>query len=146
MPMAENHVDKIAELERECFSSPWSAEALREELSNSQAHFLCAECSGAVAGYIGVQEIVGEAYITNVAVFSAFRRKGIAQQLLLSAQDGAIARNCDFITLEVRKSNEAAIALYKKNGFDIVGERKNFYTAPSEDALIMTKNFRKEEL
>lgn len=146
LPMAEKHIVKIAELERECFSTPWSETALLEELSNPQAHFLCAVCNDTVAGYIGVQEIVGEAYITNIAVFSDFRRKGIADRLLLSAQMDATERECDFITLEVRKSNEAAISLYKKHGFAIAGERKKFYTAPSEDALIMTKNLRKEEL
>ena len=143
--MAGNHVAQIARLERECFSSPWSETALLEELSNPQAHFLCAVCDGVVAGYIGVQEIVGEAYITNIAVFSNFRRQGIGEKLLQSAQNGATERECVLITLEVRKSNVPAIALYEKYGFKTVGERKNFYVSPKEDALIMTKDLRKEE-
>lgn len=66
--MTEEYISGVASLERECFSHPWSEKSLREELDNDQAHFLCAVADGCVAGYIGVQEIVGEAYITNVAV------------------------------------------------------------------------------
>ncbi len=145
LPMTESHITQIAQLERECFSSPWSENALEQELSNPQAHFLCAVCDGIVAGYIGVHEIVGEAYITNIAVFSDYRRRGLGERLLQAAQNGAAERECEFITLEVRKSNGAAVSLYRKHGFDIAGERRNFYTAPVEDALIMTKNLRKEE-
>ena len=66
--MTEEYIGGVVLLERECFSHPWSEKSLREELDNDQAHFLCAVADGCVAGYIGVQEIVGEAYITNVAV------------------------------------------------------------------------------
>ena len=96
---------------------------------------------GCVAGYIGVQEIVGEAYITNVAVSEKFRRRGIAEKLLEEAERGAIKRGCVLITLEVRASNAPAKALYKKRGFKEVGTRKNFYSDPREDAEIMTKFF-----
>ena len=94
-----------------------------------------------IAGYIGVQEIVGEAYITNVAVSEKFRRRGIAEKLLEEAERGAIKRGCVLITLEVRASNDPAKALYKKRGFKEVGTRKNFYSDPCEDAEIMTKFF-----
>ena len=120
---------------------PWSEKSLREELDNDQAHFLCAVADGCVAGYIGVQEIVGEAYITNVAVSEKFRRRGIAEKLLEEAERGATKRGCVLITLEVRASNDPAKALYKKRGFKEVGTRKNFYSDPREDAEIMTKFF-----
>ena len=84
---------------------------------------------------------MGEAYITNIAVFPEYRRQGVAQKLLQKAIDGAKSRDCVFITLEVRKSNSNAIALYEKLDFKNVGERKNFYTNPTENAIIMTKNF-----
>ena len=74
--MTEEYIGGVVSLERECFSHPWSEKSLREELDNDQAHFLCAVADGCVAGYIGVQEIVGEAYITNVAVSEKFRRRG----------------------------------------------------------------------
>lgn len=139
--MEKVHIAEIAELEKICFSSPWSQNALAEELLNEQSHFLAAVANEKVLGYIGVQEIVGEAYITNIAVFPEYRRRGIAQALLQKAVDAAQNRNCAFITLEVRKSNCSAIALYEKLDFKNVGERKNFYTEPTENAIIMTKNF-----
>ena len=137
------HIPEIAVLERECFSSPWSENALSEELENPDSHFLVAEADG-VAGYIGVQEICGEAYITNVAVFGKYRKLGIGRALLRAASDDAKARNCEFITLEVRISNAPAISLYESEGFEKVGVRKNFYTCPDEDGAIYTKYFSKE--
>ena len=141
--MSREHIAAVAELEKECFSSPWSYEGLAEELSNPLSHFLVAvsEKHGELLGYIGVQEIVGEAYITNVAVSEKFRRRGIAEKLLEEAERGAIKRGCVLITLEVRASNAPAKALYKKRGFKEVGTRKNFYSDPREDAEIMTKFF-----
>jgi len=141
VPMNSTHIDALAGLEKQCFSSPWSAKSLAEELENPLAHFLAAELAGETAGYIGVQEIIGECYITSIAVAPDHRRKGIAQALISAAETGAKERGCDFITLEVRPSNKAAIALYEKNGYEAAGERKNFYTKPQEDALIMTKFF-----
>lgn len=138
--MKTEHIPFIAVLEKECFSSPWSENALSEELSNPDSHFLVAEC-GEVAGYIGVQEICGEAYITNVAVFEKFRKKGIGRMLLRAAAENAESRKCEFITLEVRVSNSAAISLYESEGFEKVGIRKNFYSSPVEDGAIYTKYF-----
>ncbi len=139
--MTEEYINGVASLERECFSRPWSEKSLREELDNTQAHFLCAVVGGCVVGYIGVQEIAGEAYITNVAVSEKFRRRGIAGRLLEEAERGARERGCALITLEVRASNASAKALYIKRGFKKVGTRKNFYSDPHEDAEIMTKLF-----
>lgn len=138
--MKAEHIARIAQLEKECFSTPWSENALSEELTNPDSHFLVAEC-GEIAGYIGVQEICGEAYITNVAVFEGFRKKGIGRTLLREAAEGASSRGCEFITLEVRTSNSAAIALYESEGFEKVGIRKNFYASPNEDGAIYTKYF-----
>lgn len=138
--MSIEHIGEIAELEKECFSSPWSENSLKEELNNPGSHFLVAVNNG-VLGYIGVQEICGEAYITNIAVFEKLRGNGTGRSLLKAAVDGAKSRNCEFITLEVRKSNTAAIKLYESEGFIKVGSRKNFYSEPPEDALLYTKYF-----
>lgn len=138
--MAEKHIAQIAELEVQCFSQPWSANALAEELNNENSHFLVA-LADEVAGYIGVQEICGEAYITNVAVFENYRKKGIGRELIRAACDGAKGRGCEFITLEVRQSNAAAIALYESEGFEVAGIRKNFYSNPTENGVIYTKYF-----
>lgn len=141
--MTAEHIPFIAQLEKECFAEPWSEASLTEELTNADSHFLVAEC-GEVSGYIGVQEICGEAYITNVAVFDNHRKKGIGRALLRAAANGAKSRGCEFITLEVRVSNTAAIALYESEDFERVGVRKNFYASPTEDGAIYTKYFSKE--
>lgn len=135
------HIPQIAKLEKECFSLPWSEKSLSEELENPDSHFICALEDETVLGYIGVQEICGEAYITNIAVFAEYRGRGAGRALLKNACDGAKKRNCEFITLEVRKSNEAAISLYVSEGFEQAGIRKNFYSDPTEDGIIYTKNF-----
>jgi ribosomal-protein-alanine N-acetyltransferase len=142
--MDENHISQIARIEEECFSLPWSETSLRQELENENAHFLTALIGEDVAGYIGVIEICGEADITNVAVDTRFRRFGIGEKLLKSAEEGAIERGCESITLEVRISNEAAISLYEKSGYEKVGIRKGFYEKPTEDALLMTEYFSKD--
>ncbi|MBO5230840.1 MAG: ribosomal protein S18-alanine N-acetyltransferase [Clostridia bacterium] len=140
--MRAEHIPEIARLEAECFSQPWSENALSEELKNENSHFLAA-VSDRVLGYIGVQEICGEAYITNVAVFGEYRKEGIGRKLLNEACSGAKERGCEFITLEVRESNSAAIALYESEGFEKAGVRKNFYSSPTENGIIYTKNFIK---
>lgn len=139
VPMGESHVCSIAALEKQCFSAPWSEDAVREELFNEAAHFLTAVSGEKVIGYIGVHEICDEAYIANVAVSPDYRRLGLGERLLERAEKGATERNCTFISLEVRTSNVPAIALYRKRGYNIAGERKNFYSNPAENGLIMTK-------
>ncbi len=141
VPMIAEHIGDIAALEKICFSEPWSEASLAGELTNSQAFFLVAVCGEGFAGYIGVLEICGEGYITNVAVHPRHRRRGVASGLIKAAAGGAKSRGCAFLTLEVRAGNAAAISLYSKLGFMPEGKRKNFYTAPVEDAVIMTLRF-----
>ena len=137
--MSKEDIPAVAGLERICFSSPWSKNALLEELHNPQAHFLVSETDGSVVGYIGALEICSECYITNICVLPEMRRRGIASALLNAAENGARERGCEFISLEVRVSNRAAIELYEKNGYNALGERKGFYASPVENAYIMTK-------
>ncbi|HBL41727.1 MAG TPA: ribosomal-protein-alanine N-acetyltransferase [Ruminococcaceae bacterium] len=141
VPMRAEQTEQIAEMEKICFSTPWSQQSLEEELTNPSAHFLVAEFEKQVVGYIGVLDICGEADITNVAVLPAYRRCTIADKLLTQAVKEARERKDEFITLEVRESNQGAIALYTKHGFESVGLRKNFYTKPTESAVLMTKRF-----
>lgn len=138
VPMNEEHISQIAEIEKQCFSAPWSENALSEELDNPNARFLAGVCNDKVIGYIGVHEICGEAYIANVAVREDYRRLTAGERLIEKAQKDAFERKCTFISLEVRKSNKPAVEMYLKQGYNIEGERKNFYTNPIEDALIMT--------
>ena len=138
VPMREQHLNAVAALETVCFAAPWTREGLAEELSNPKAHFLVAEADGETAGYIGVQEICGEGYVTNVAVLPQYRCRGIGARLVREAVCGAKERGCTFLSLEVRVGNEAAIRLYERLGFRVQGRRKNFYRDPTEDAYIYT--------
>lgn len=137
--MKLSHIAEIAEIERECFSSPWSENALKEELDNPNARFFVALDNGKTVGYIGVHSVLDENYIDNIAVAPKFRKKGIATALLAFLEAYVKTKNASFISLEVRKSNEEAIRLYERCSYKRVGERKRFYTLPTEDAIIMTK-------
>lgn len=136
--MTSSHIEEIAELEKECFSSPWSEDGLKSELNNNFARFFVALSDGNVAGYIGSHNVLGEVYITNVAVFGKFRRNGVGKALVEFLVDKMKSENSEFVTLEVRKSNLNAVSLYEKCGFQKVGERKDFYEKPREDAVLMT--------
>ena len=135
--MEQSHIPQLAQIERACFHAPWSEAALREELG--KGIFLVAlDAEGVPVGYVGCQTVLDEGYITNVAVSPDHRRRGIASLLLQALAHRAVAQGLAFVTLEVRVSNIPAIALYEKAGYVSVGQRKNFYRAPSEDALLMT--------
>ncbi len=143
-PMSDEDIADIAGIEKECFNSPWSEEGLRSELANEGAHFFTAKKDSKIAGYMGMHIVLDECYIANVAVSPDFRRQGIADALLDNAEKTAREKGCCFISLEVRVSNTPAISLYEKHGYVSIGERKNFYSAPIENALIMTKTFSEE--
>lgn len=141
VPLSENLLEDAAGLERLCFSHPWSKQALRDELQNSAAVYLAALFSGTFAGYAGMRHAAGEGYIDNIAVLPAFRRRGVATALLGRLEAFALAHRFAFLTLEVRPSNTAAVALYRKLGFATAGIRRRFYDDPMEDALLMTRTF-----
>ena len=144
VPMDRSHLAGVAALERLCFSQPWNEAMLAEELYNPTASFLVAEGeNGEVLGYAGLHVIVDEGYIDNVAVEPDARRHGVASALLdVFCRFGEV--NLAFLTLEVRASNQAAIALYEKHGFTQAGLRKNYYDKPREDAVLMTRYFEKQ--
>ena len=139
--MNEGHVKTVAELEKICFSDPWSENSVASELKNKLALWLVAEEEGRVAGYIGSQTCTDESDVMNVAVHPDFRRRGMAEALVnaLVAELKAIGSHC--LTLEVRVSNVPAVSLYEKLGFTEIGRRKNYYRNPKEDALIMRKEW-----
>lgn len=139
--MTEQTVEDVAAIEKACFSSPWSPDSLVEELSNPLAVFRTAELDGRIVGYVGMHHIIDEGYITNIAVLPEYRRQGIAGILMNSIFAYADENELKMVTLEVRESNEAALALYGGMGFKKAGMRKNFYILPAEDGIIMTKDF-----
>lgn len=142
--MTESHMKALAEIEQQCFHDPWSENALREELDNERNLFLVAEEQGNVLGYVGCQTVLDEGYITNVAVTPSARRRGIARALLQKLAEHAQIRGLAFVTLEVRQSNSAAIALYAGQGYERVGIRRGFYCDPREDAVLMTRYFNRK--
>lgn len=142
IPMTYDHVPQVAEIERQCFPDPWSERMLREHLDNQCAAALTALGEdGTVLGYAGLLVVLDEGYITNVAVRSAYRRQGIAADLLSVFDRFAEANHLAFLTLEVRSSNAPAIALYEKMGYRRAGLRKHYYEHPREDAVIMTREY-----
>lgn len=143
-PMKEEDVKGVAEVEKECFASPWSEQSLREELENENAHFFVADISGEIVGYMGTISVFGECSVTNIAVKEKCRGKGIASSLLERVIINSAFNEDEFITLEVRQSNTPAISLYEKYGFRKMGERKNFYRLPTEDAYIYNKYLKGE--
>lgn len=147
VPMNADHLEELEKLERICFARPWSRKMLAEELENQCAAFLVAQDSitQQVMGYAGLLVMADEGYITNVAVFPEFRRQGVAAKLIAVFENFARGNKLAFLTLEVRPSNTAAIALYKGFGFEEVGRRKNYYDLPKEDALILTKTYEEAE-
>ncbi len=145
VPMEEKHIPALAQLERLCFSQPWTENGLRSELGNRLAVFCVAEQNGQVLGYAGMHCVMGECYINNIAVFPQYRGSGIGTRLVQELIGQAIQRDGLFLTLEVRASNEQAVSLYQRLGFYKAGCRKNFYTAPTEDGLIMTKDLKQEK-
>ena len=142
VPMDRSHLPAVAALERLCFTTPWNEAMLEEELYNDTASFIVAQRDdGEVLGYAGLHVILDEGYIDNVAVRPEYRRQGVADRLLDVFCRFGQARLA-FLTLEVRPSNTAAVALYEKHGFTEAGRRKNYYENPTEDALLLTKEFK----
>jgi ribosomal-protein-alanine N-acetyltransferase len=140
--LMEKHLDDVARLEQVCFSQPWTRAQLQEELSNNLARvFVAVEDDGSVLGYGGLHYVLDEAEVTNIAVFPEARRKGAARMILDAMDSFCTAGGMAFLTLEVRVSNEAAIALYRGAGLQQVGLRKRFYSRPTEDALLLTKYY-----
>lgn len=135
----ERHFEALEALERICFSVPWTRQQLRCELPDERHEFLVAEQNETLLGYVGMMHVLDEGYISNVAVAPEARRKGVASALIREMIDRAKTLELAFLSLEVRVSNEPAIALYGGFGFEPVGRRKNYYEQPREDAIIMTK-------
>lgn len=145
IPIEQRHIKEIARLEEICFSEPWSEEGILEAYRLG-TKFFAAEADKKLIGYIGIKAVIDEGYITNIAVFPRFRRRGVAKALLNKVFEFAKEKGLSFVSLEVRPSNTEAVSLYEKTGFREEGRRKNFYRLPLEDALIMTKRFSYEDI
>ena len=135
--LTEKTLDGVAELEKACFSQPWSRSSL--ELLTKEGIGVGMVCSkdGHVCAYGGMIVAVDEGQITNIATHPDYRRQGYGRAVVEALVKYAKMNGLDSISLEVRESNRAAIELYAKQGFKVEGKRKDFYTKPTENALIM---------
>lgn len=138
-----NDIGNISKIESECFSEPWSENAIREFISHNENTILCAYSDNELCGYVSETKVLDEIQIANVAVSQKFRRCGIASLLIETLINKCYSQNIALMTLEVRKSNTPAIKLYEKYNFRPEGIRKNYYRNPTEDAIIMNRNFNK---
>lgn len=131
---------ELARLEAACFAHPRSEAALLGEIGQPERYLLVtAKQAGELLGYAGLEYVLDEGYLTDVAVFPAVRRRGVGRSLLLELERRGRELGLSFLTLEVREGNAAAIALYRSLGYKEAGHRRGFYTDPREDALLMTK-------
>ena len=137
--MQTEDVAAIAELEKVCFSDPWSENSIASELVNPLSCWLVAIENGELAGYVGSQTVLDGSDMMNIAVAPQYRRMGIAEALVVALSEELKSRKSICLLLEVRASNVPAISLYEKLSFVQVGLRKNYYRNPKEDALILRK-------
>ena len=137
--MTDAHVAQRAQLEKQCFSDPWSENSVASELNNRLSLWLVALDGDTVAGYVGSQSVLDEADMMNIAVHPDYRRQGIGRDLVLALAEALQKKGIRGLMLEVRQSNAPAIALYEQLGFQQVGMRPNYYRNPKENALILRK-------
>ena len=135
--LTEKDFEQVHAIELACFANPWSAEGLYKDIRDNPCAVYIGFCEDeAIIGYGGMWIVVDEAHITNFAILPQYRRQGLGRQLLRSMVSAARRARAQDITLEVRPSNKAAIALYESEGFAQNGLRKRYYQDNGEDALI----------
>ncbi len=137
----EHHIPQLEELEKTCFSVPWTAQQLKSQLRDKNHEFIVAESTdGEILAYVGLMYVLDEGEISNVAVKPEYRRLHLGSALIEEILRRAENLNINFISLEVRESNIPAQQLYLKYGFKPEGLRKNYYDFPKENAIIMIKS------
>ena len=145
-PLTEADLPAVIAMEKRCFpEDPWPESVFRSALMDELCFWLAAEREGRVIGYAGMQAVLDEGYVDNVAVDPDHRRQGTALSLMRGLLAESRRKGLRFLSLEVRAGNAPAIALYASLGFETVGRRRGYYLRPPEDALIMTKYFEEKE-
>ena|SRR5689334_6176476 len=134
-----DNLNDIVALEAAAFTNPWSREILERDLRNADVVrvYVLRDGTGQLLGFCGCWFVVDELHINTLAVATDHRRKGHATRLLHFVMAEAVASGITCATLEVRRSNEAALRLYAEFGFEVRGVRPNYYTEPIEDALVL---------
>ena len=143
MPIFRNgtkeDIKQIAELEASIFSDAWTENGVRESFEQAQSFITVAEVDGRFAGYCIIYYVMEEAEIARIAISEEVRRQGVGNGLLHYTCECCKERQIERLLLDVRESNEGAIAFYKKYGFQTDGIRKNFYDMPKENAVLMSR-------
>ena len=132
-------IGEIRELEELCFATPWSIEALYEDICVNKNSYFVLKADGKIVAYGGMWIIIDEAHITNICVHPDYRARGFGQKLMQHMIRYARSQGVEGMTLEVRVSNAPALHMYNKLGFKLAGRRKKYYSDTGEDAYIMWK-------
>ena len=136
-PMESQDIEAVGQLEKQCFSDPWSEKLLMDGLNSKWDTFWVAVLDDAVIGYSNLRVLSGEGELERIAVAPDQRRLGIGRKLMEAMEDFATQNQVKAVTLEVRSQNTAALNLYKSYGFEEAGIRIRYYHDPEDDAVIM---------
>ena len=137
--MSPDDIEQVIEIESEVYGEHhWSKSAFYDEMQNNLAKYYVAKTlDGELVGYAGTWHIIDEGHITTIAVKKSHQRQHIGEAMIIKILEDCYSAGVKYLTLEVRVSNEPAIALYTKYGFNSLGTRKGYYQNNNEDALIM---------
>ncbi len=139
--MTLKDIDRIAEIEKQSFHTPWTIENFKYELTENRcAVYFVGEVNGVIAGYGGMWKMIDEGHITNIAVDPIYRCQGVGNAILEALIEYSKGNQITGMTLEVRTKNLPAHSLYSKHGFKDEAIRRGYYTNPDDDAIIMWKN------
>ena len=140
VPTTKEHLDNITAIEAVCFSTPWSRNAFESGMNqNTTQSYFTALHNERVVGYICLFHLFEEGELLNIAVDPTYRKMGIGQKMIDLMFTLLNEKGVTRITLEVRESNLSAKNLYEKNGFKLLNIRKNYYSCPTENGLVMEK-------
>ncbi len=138
-----SHAEEITRIEKESFSAPWSDASIRSAIEDDVVNCVCLLKDGKTAGYAMFAFVCDEGELLNIAIDPAYRGEGLGSAILSHIIQTGKALGCENMFLEVRRSNLPAATLYRKFGFEVIGERKNYYRSPTEDALVMALRMSK---
>lgn len=139
--MTQEHLCGVMEVEHNSFTHPWSENGFVDEIEKESSFCYVALQNDTVVGFAVLETVLDEGNLLDIAVLEKYRRKGVARALFNELLKVADEKKLSFITLEVRESSMPAISLYEAHGFEKVGVRKNYYSKPTENAVLMTKYF-----
>ena len=134
-PLRQADLDAVIEVEAASFVEPWSRSLFTEEIAQPTRRYVAATDERSVCGYGGIMLVGEDAHVVTLAVAPGYRERGVASRIMMELVDLARANGARHLTLEVRESNQAALELYRKFGFEPAGTRKGYYT--TEDAVVM---------